>query len=965
MRNQLILASLCAFTCLYPLKTQAQKIPDSTKQEIGNYLTGIIRQQVAIPPVRIDSVAVVKKKLQLFTNEYLSHGRFDRVMTDSIYARLRTLLPAGFKRRTIELYSDGYKIEDYIPLSRKEHFTYKTDAPLRKNLSVPAAATKGLQNRHIALWQSHGWYYEQTLDRWEWQRARIFQTVEDLLPQSFVLPYLVPMLENAGASVILPRERDTQRHEIIVDNDGSTGLSDYTETGGGENWSEGATPGFAHRKTVYMDLENPFLDGAYRQIKTIAKGTESECTWLPDIPEKGKYGVYISYASLKNSTKDAHYTVYHTGGKTEFSINQTMGGGTWIFLGFFDFDKGKNDRCKIVLSNKSKTKGRILTADAVKIGGGMGNIARGQRPETSGRPRYTEGARYWLQWAGMPDSVYRWTKGERDYTDDYQSRGLWVNQMISRRVPVDAVLAFHTDAGTTYNDSIIGTLGICMTHYKNETFDNGQPRILSRDLVSTMMDEIVRDIRFRYEPNWTRRRIWNRNYSEARLPEAPTMLLELLSHQNFADMRYALDPNFRFSVSRSLYKGFLKFIAHQYRSEYVVQPLPVEAFSARFTDDTQVHLQWRPVADELEPTAVPTGYIVYTATGDDDFDNGVWVKDPQAVFPVEKDRLYHFRITAVNDGGESFPSETLSVFRNSNEKGTVLVVNGFDRVSAPGGFTSSDSLAGFTDWLDHGVPDRTEYNYIGSQYEFRRKIPWMDDDAVGFGASHSDYETSVLGGNTFDYPRRHGMSIVRAGYSFVSASAQSVMNGQVDMNAYPVVDLILGKQKQTSLGRGAFPPAYKTFPDELQATISAYCRQGGNLFVSGAYVASDLWDNPFVKPSDQQFAREILKYQWRTGHAAVTGEVKAVFSPFPSFEGDYQFHSRLNTDFYAVESPDALEPAGEGSYTVFRYSENNLSAGVAFSGDYKVCVLGFPFEAIRESGERDRLMQHILDFMGK
>ncbi|MDR2804704.1 MAG: xanthan lyase [Dysgonamonadaceae bacterium] len=965
MKNQWFIVLLLGLLGFFPSQTQAQAIPDTTQRAIGDFLTGIIRRQTAILPVRIDSVAVTRKKIQLFAGESLSYGGFDRRMTDSIYAQVRALLPAGFKRKTIELYSDGYKIEDYIPLQRKERFTHKVDVPLKKNLSGPVAVTNGLQNRHIALWQSHGWYYEQKLDRWEWQRARIFQTVEDLFTQSFVLPYLVPMLENAGADVLLPRERDTQRHEIIVDNNRSTASSGYEETGGIEPWTDGATPGFAHLKTVYLDLENPFHEGTYRQVKTIAKGEESQCAWVPDIPEKGKYGVYISYASVKNSTKDARYTVYHTGGKTEFTINQTMGGGTWIFLGFFDFDPGKNDRCKIVLSNKSATKGRILTADAVKIGGGTGNIARGQQPEPSGRPRYTEGARYWLQWAGMPDSIYRWSKGERDYTDDYQSRGLWVNEMINRRIPIDAVLAFHSDAGTTFDDSIIGTLGICLTHYKKEVFDNGKPRILSRDLVSTVMDEIVRDIRFLYEPNWTRRHIWNRNYSEARLPEAPTMLLELLSHQNFADMRYGLDPNFRFSVSRSLYKGFLKFIAHQYQSEYVVQPLPVQSFSAQFAGDTQVSLRWQPVTDALEPTAVPAGYIVYTAMNDDGFDNGIWVKAPEISLPIEKDRLYNFRITAVNDGGESFPSETLSVFRKSNEKGTVLIINGFERLSAPGGFVAKDSLAGFLDGWDHGVPDRTEYNYIGSQYEFRRQIPWMDDDAVGFGASNADYETSALGGNTFDYPRRHGMSVVKAGYSFVSTSVAAVMNGQIDLNTCPVVDLILGKQKQTVVGRGAFPPRYKTFPDDLQAKISAYCRQGGNIFISGSYVASDLWDNPFVRESDQRFAREVLKYQWRTGHAAVAGRVRTVFSPFSPFQGDYQFHNRLNTAFYAVESPDAIEPAGEGSHTVFRYSENNLSAGVAFSGNYKVCVLGFPFEAIQEADGRDQLMGAVLEFMGK
>ena len=97
-----------------------------------------------------------------------------------------------------------------------------------------------IYNRHIALWQSHGWYYEPKLDRWEWQRARIFQTVEDLYTQSYVLPFLVPMLENAGANVLLPRERDCQTAEVIVDNDGClTGRSVYTENSGDKLWSQG------------------------------------------------------------------------------------------------------------------------------------------------------------------------------------------------------------------------------------------------------------------------------------------------------------------------------------------------------------------------------------------------------------------------------------------------------------------------------------------------------------------------------------------------------------------------------------------------------------------------------------------------------------------------------------------------------------------------------------------------------
>jgi len=81
--------------------------------------------------------------------------------------------------------------------------------------------------------------------------------------------------------------------------------------------------------------------------------------------------------------------------------------------------------------------------------------------------------------------------------------------------------------------------------------------------------------------------LWNKSYSEARLPEVPTMLLELLSHQNFTDMRYGLDPRFRFTVSRAIYKGMLKYLSYNSGQPYIVQPLSVEQFSSRFVAKKQ------------------------------------------------------------------------------------------------------------------------------------------------------------------------------------------------------------------------------------------------------------------------------------------------------------------------------------------------------------------------------------------
>ena len=76
------------------------------------------------------------------------------------------------------------------------------------NVSRQWTPEKGLLGRHFAIWASHGKYYNLQKNEWEWQRPRLFGTNEDLFTQTIVVPYLMPMLENAGASVFSPRERD-------------------------------------------------------------------------------------------------------------------------------------------------------------------------------------------------------------------------------------------------------------------------------------------------------------------------------------------------------------------------------------------------------------------------------------------------------------------------------------------------------------------------------------------------------------------------------------------------------------------------------------------------------------------------------------------------------------------------------------------------------------------------------------
>ena len=282
------------------------------------------------------------------------------------------------------------------------------------------------------------------------------------------------MLENAGAHILVPRERDTQSNEVIIDNDSQHDSPYYREITDSpeQSWLTGDTPGFAIGTPPYTGNENPFKLGTWKKFQT-NDSLNASIEWIPEIPESGDYFVSIAYTAADTHASDAHYTVFHVGGKTEFAVNQRIGGSTWIYLGQFHFKKGYfPDTQKVVLSTVSDDSAAWISADAVRFGGGMGNIARGG--ETSGRPRFTEAARYYMQFAGIPDTlVYNITEAFDDYTDDYRSRGEWVNYLRGAPfgpnknreekglgIPVDLSLAFHTDAGITRTDTTIGTLAI-------------------------------------------------------------------------------------------------------------------------------------------------------------------------------------------------------------------------------------------------------------------------------------------------------------------------------------------------------------------------------------------------------------------------------------------------------------------------------------------------------------------------
>lgn len=876
------------------------------------------------------------------------------------YKRLAKALPRPYNKYKLTIMAGGLPIEQLVAGSKCEkgmpNAWGKTEyegAPWVMNDSRPYFVSHGLFDRHLSLWASHGRYYDGKKDRWKWQRPNLFGTTEDLFTQTIVIPYLIPMLENAGAVVFTPRERDWQKNEVIVDNGGRG----YVEDSGKETWKTAQENGFAYHAGTYRDGENPFTQGTARAVKATKKADVSWASYQPNIPQGGKYAVYVSYQSLKNSVSDAQYIVMHKGQRTVFKVNQQMGGGTWVYLGTFDFDRGNNEFNRVVVTNSSSESG-VVTTDAVRFGGGMGNIERGG--SCSGMPRCLEGARYSAQWAGAPYSVYSSKNGSDDYGDDINVRSNMTNWLAGgstyvptlegKKVPIELSLAVHSDAGyTTVNDSIIGSLAICTTSFNDGRLNSGVSRMVSHDFADSLLTGLQRDISGKYR-KWTRRYLWDRNYSETRKPEVPSAIIETMSHQNFADMRRGLDPNFRFTLARSLYKTILRFVNGNHSVPSVVQPLPVSNFRIERNSSGGLRLSWIAEKDEQEPTAVPTSYIVYTSEDGMGFDNGTVVYTSSFDFEAKKGVNYCFKVTALNRGGESFPSETLAAYLSKSAHAKdILVVDGFSRLSGPA-VVDDYSRQGFDLGSDIGVSYGLTAGWNGRQQCFDKSRAGSEGEG-SLGYCGDELAGRFIMGNNRDGSVCHVKDIAMSGaYNVVGCSLEALDNNLVKLDHYNLVDIAFALQRND----GHSLVVYKTFSETLQSKLRSYAKSGGRILVSGAYVGSDM-----TQPHERSFMSDVLKTTF-TGTDTNAGN-----NMVDGLGLSFDIIRQINDRHFAATSVDRIAACDGRSFAAMRYQDGS-TAGVAYDGtDYKSFVMGYPYECINNVRTRQQVMKGLLGFLLK
>ena len=440
----------------------------------------------------------------------------------------------------------------------------------------------------------------------------------------------------------------------------------------------------------------------------------------------------------------------------------------------------------------------------------------------SGYPRWAESARSWLEYIGVPDSVWRDTHkrlprckpNEKDdfYKDDIRCRPFWVNWLLDTGTKIDACVAVHTDGALLPSDTIkTGTLVIYSerdTRGKDQLRD-GRSRMANRWFADQVQTQIVQDIRRSLTADWPRRELKNAGYFEAKESEVPTVLLELLSHQSMADMQWGLDPKFQFVVARAIYKGIGRWLEGE---AFIPTPLTPHSLRLREAKGKGVNFSWQAATDSLEAKAKPTEYLVQVQRGEETIWQEVWKgKKTSTIIPMERGQIYRFRVIALNAGGKSLPSETLCAYLAPDEAApTELVVNAFYTVRGPQWF--SDSIYAGIVPGSYAIPDGIDYSYIGQVNDFRRESQWISDEICGWGNCYRDCACMGFVGNTHDYPTRYAETIIRKGHSFVSANITALMGLQQWDDAYAYVYIIGGKE-----GDG---PVMVPFPTSVPMTIS-------------------------------------------------------------------------------------------------------------------------------------------------
>ncbi len=491
---------------------------------------------------------------------------------------------------------------------------------------------RGLAGQKILVSQSHGLLFNDETLQWGWQRPLIQGTREDLLTPMFCNRWFLRYLQNAGAETYTARERDEQTSETIVNFNLLTDVSEKTGT-----WNE-YTDSSAYDGAALIAPSNP------------SDSKNASVTFRTDVPKSGFFCLYIRHPQHPNAAEFVPYIVTDgAGNQHHYRINQTQQTGIWNYLDRFYFEAGK-DKKILEINDAGTSEGKVILADAVRIGGGMGSIDWGHG--ISGVPRWHESSKSYARYIGAPDYTWNFYTTSSDYGVRTQLRYL--------QTPGQLYFEIHSNASAG-SGTASGSFAYV---YGRDDTDKNKINQLYIKTCATIQED--------WDITWLRRApdlIVDSYYS-------PMILLELAFHDNLTqDLIYLMDPDFRHIMARGLYCGAVDYFTNN--TGVYLPETPFAPYTEALTTDT-VKIGWMPPIFGTPPDK----YRVYYSNNPFSFPDYLTVAHPaqSVIMNTVPGQLYYFAIRSENAGGISLPTEVLAARTQLIDGKTLLMVNGFDRL---------------------------------------------------------------------------------------------------------------------------------------------------------------------------------------------------------------------------------------------------------------------------------------------
>ncbi|MDF1514997.1 MAG: N-acetylmuramoyl-L-alanine amidase, partial [Anaerolineae bacterium] len=687
----------------------------------------------------------------------------------------QALTPIDWQSLSVQAYDpnteDCQPLSSYLPapqlLAYEPEFRITLDD---QRAQTEAQISGSLAGKTVYVSAGHGWKW--TSYGWRTQRVVYEGFIEDHNNAEAVDQYLIPYLEQAGATVIPARERDWNTQRYIGDND--AGGSSYVETG---TWTTSGSLGYNN--------------STYRYAISELGSATATAAWVINVGTQGQYAVYAWLKPGTNRVPDAHYTISYAGGQAEVVIDQRIGPATWRYLGSFPFYAGP---VTITLDNHSESSaGKAVIADAIRLGGGAFDSLNGLY-ETSEfdsapgsapyEPMWETSAYYYSQFMGMDPHIW-------SYFNDVIARPLYARWNHVGAGEDAVYISWHSNGWRGI------TRGTESYVHNNDTCDR---TVGSLELQTALHNELIHDIRIGWDADWIDRGKKQADLGEMRMlcdddpgeSDIPGVLFEVAFHDEPDDANALKNPQFNQLAARALYQGLVHYFEN--RDGINLTLLPEPPTHLRVENDVAGNLVVNWHASPTDGSGLlgesASAYRVYLSTDGFAWQPPVTIATTSFIISdLSPGDVVYVKVTGINAGGESFPTEILGGRVGEPQ---LLIVNGFDMLSR------------------YGLVN--EYDAKMQAYNLRMFVDRM---------------------NARNYVVDHGNAVGDfSGWD--STSNEAVVNGDDVLTDYDVIDWILGEE--STLGDGSLSGVERAF-------IGAFLNSGGGLLLSG----SDLgWDLEYI-----------------------------------------------------------------------------------------------------------------------